>query len=284
MPAFVLISGYFAKKILCRKQLFIIVGRVIVPYVAFEILYSFFEYLVFGKSEFSLTLFTPYWILWYLMSLMCWYLLLPIFTNLKYPVVISVILSLFVGYATDVGYYFSLSRTIVFFPFFLLGYSLSKEHFIKLKMFIPKKISLLFFIIVFSIFYIFGSDFNHHWFYGSTSYHNLGFDQFYAFTIRLMVYFISTLMLFSFMVLIPIRKTIVSEMGTRTFTIYLLHGFIVKYLVYLDIYSYINSSLDKIGLIVGGILITIILGSRAIRSFTSTLVQPNVEWLYRLKI
>ena len=65
---------------------------------------------------------TPYWLLWYLLSLAGWRLLLPVFARLKRPLTFAVALAVAVGCASEVGYYLSLSRTLVFFPMFVLGW------------------------------------------------------------------------------------------------------------------------------------------------------------------
>ena len=73
MPVFIFISGYFAKfdpkKIVCN---------ILVPYVLLQILYTAFDRLLYGNAPFRLQFTTPYWLLWYLFSLFCYYLLLPL--------------------------------------------------------------------------------------------------------------------------------------------------------------------------------------------------------------
>ena len=73
MPVFIFVSGYFAKfdpkKIVCN---------ILVPYVLLQILYTAFDRLLYGNAPFRLQFTTPYWLLWYLLSLFCYYLLLPL--------------------------------------------------------------------------------------------------------------------------------------------------------------------------------------------------------------
>src|SRR5699024_5972287 len=80
-------------------------------------------------------IFYPHWSLWFLFSLFCWHILLTWFK--KIPAVpsmtLAVLVGLVVGYFGDVGHTFSLSRTFVFFPFFLIGYWLTKDQVMLLK-------------------------------------------------------------------------------------------------------------------------------------------------------
>lgn len=72
--------------------------------------------------EFSIQFSTPYWLLWYLLSLIFYYLLIPVIaTESKvYAGVIllgTIVLALAIGFDNSIGYYMSLSRTFVFLPF-----------------------------------------------------------------------------------------------------------------------------------------------------------------------
>lgn len=64
----------------------------------------------------------PYWLLWFLLSLFFWRISLPFITRLPAPVLCAVLVSLACGCIPWVDNDFSLSRTLVFLPFFVLGY------------------------------------------------------------------------------------------------------------------------------------------------------------------
>lgn len=68
---------------------------------------------------------TPWWILWYLLSLCCWLALSALLLRLdrgKWLIfALSIALGCLAGAAPRIGRPFSLSRTIVFFPWFWLG-------------------------------------------------------------------------------------------------------------------------------------------------------------------
>lgn len=71
---------------------------------------------------------TPFWHLWYLLSLSFWLLSVPLFKRWQWPVLIlSVAAGCFVGLVPQIGRSWSLSRTIVFFPYFWLGAILTPD-------------------------------------------------------------------------------------------------------------------------------------------------------------
>ena len=66
MPAFVFCSGWFAR--FDAERFF---RRLLYPYLVYQTLYLLFDRLVLhGKAPLQYT--TPYWLLWYLFSMMLW--------------------------------------------------------------------------------------------------------------------------------------------------------------------------------------------------------------------
>lgn len=92
-----------------------------------------------GQIE-ILDLITPYWTLWYLLSLVFWktitYYLTPVLSNnTNLILAVCVILSIVCGYISN-GRLLGIQRTISFYPFFLYGYYMRKgklDNFVKNK-------------------------------------------------------------------------------------------------------------------------------------------------------
>lgn len=121
MPAFLFLTGYFArfdgKKLLRRLAL---------PLVVFQILWLPFD-AWFTGTPVQWQFITPHWILWYLLAAIYYHLLLPVYAlpaeKWRLPVIgLTAALSLLIGYDSNIGYGFSLSRFFVFQPWFLLGW------------------------------------------------------------------------------------------------------------------------------------------------------------------
>lgn len=122
MPAFIFLTGYFS-----RFSLKKLLKHLVVPYIVFQILYLLFaHYVLDPESTLSIQFTTPYWILWYLLAAIVYSLLGAVLKTDKVPaaviiLIISIVLSLGAGFFPRIGYFLSLSRIIVFLPFFLLG-------------------------------------------------------------------------------------------------------------------------------------------------------------------
>ena len=120
MPAFVYTTGYFSRFDSKRY-----INALLYPYCIYQILYLLFQrfYL---KEDNVLQFTTPYWLLWYLLSTMFWMLFLQFIEGKKLHskaiLIVSFLCALFIGYDNSIGYYLSLSRTIVLFPFYIAGY------------------------------------------------------------------------------------------------------------------------------------------------------------------
>src|SRR5690625_3949932 len=134
MPAFILLSGFFAKGSGSIEYIIKVAKKLLLPYIIFQILYTVFYFFI-GKDGWQTGIFYPHWSLWFLFSLFCWNILLIYFKKWRpfIGIPISVLIGLIVGYFGDIGHTFSLSRTFVFFPFFLAGYWLTKEQILLVK-------------------------------------------------------------------------------------------------------------------------------------------------------
>jgi fucose 4-O-acetylase-like acetyltransferase len=124
MPMFALISGMFSKAVINEKQSGQLVRNIVVPLVVFELLYEGLEIIITGKPSNYFSQIAPYWLLWYLLSLLCWRLMLSVFSRIKFPLTIAIVISIIASYSDNTGYFLSISRTLTFFPLFLLGWKL----------------------------------------------------------------------------------------------------------------------------------------------------------------
>ena len=147
---------------------------------------------------------------------------------MTFSILLSFILGILVGYFDIIDSYLSLSRTIVFFPLFLLGFYFKKEHFLRLRNHKVQFMSLLFFISFFIICYI-SPEIEYQWLFGSKPYHVLGQEGLSGGLIRLAVYGLTLLATVGFLALVPKRNLFFTKWGTRSIYIYLLHGFFIQY-------------------------------------------------------
>ena len=123
IPFFVFISGYLSRfKIKKILKFFII-------FLIFQITYFVFSIIFLKVIPYDKIYIRPYWLMWYLFSLICWQLTIPLLEKVNKNFLIKIIFLIYVfligclvGYIKYVNRNFSLSRTIVFYLFFCLGY------------------------------------------------------------------------------------------------------------------------------------------------------------------
>lgn len=229
MPAFLFFSGFFAKYHPRRM------GQLAILYGIFQLLYRLFAHFALQSGsalEPGGLLFTPYWLLWYIPVLLNCQLLLPLWTR-RGPrqkiglLALSICIALLCGYCKQIGYALSLSRFLVFLPFFLLG-NLAGTHRTQIACSNGKFLLFLAVLVSISSLYLCRSgQFTPQMLYGSYSY-AIGYHP----GIRLQAMGIATAWIVFLAALsntILVRPApILSYIGSHTLPIYLLHGFVVK--------------------------------------------------------
>lgn len=234
MPAFLFLTGYFA-----RYDVKKIITGLLVPYVLFQAAYILFDRWLSGE-ETVMQFTTPYWLLWYLMACILYQLLLPMYAAASgkqrgLALGITFLLSLLAGYDTTVGYRLSLSRFLVFQPWFLLGYycrqggwipaaaNRCREKEIPLQWILTGAVCVLVLLMHLTAF-------RPELLYGAHPYGNLDYgpaERIFAAATAL------AWIGFGCFVLQPLlrwRLPMLTALGQNTMPVYLLHGFAVRYI------------------------------------------------------
>ena len=235
MPLFIFISGYVAK--FDKNKIF---KKLIPAYLIFQTIYKIFDCVyIQGINKITVTYSNPYWFLWYLFILIGYYLLIPIFDESiekrPYIVLLAFAVALFIGFDTSIGYELSLSRFISFLPFFLLGYySKSGEILDKIQ---NDKIIIIssIFGVFLSIFYVAAFGIPTKSFYHVQAYSIVG----YSIADKLMICIFSVLWIIFILNVVPnIRILGITFLGQNTFYVYLLQGFLIKFLAKQEFFDF----------------------------------------------
>lgn len=127
IPALVLVSGFLSKNYSSSqfvKHLF----RLLIPYLIFDLFARIFHLLIDPSFKVFAYNLVPQGPLWYLLSLFFWRSFIPFFKKIPHLFIYSAIASLLVGFLLFINDQLSLSRTFVFFPFFIMGYRLPEAN------------------------------------------------------------------------------------------------------------------------------------------------------------
>ena len=276
MPAFIFISGYFA-----RTDLRKILLNMLWPYLVFQSLYILFANTVLG-DETGFTLIKPYWIMWYIFAMIVWSLILPLFTFSKKTAVrislftLTVIISILSGFSEIIGMKFSLSRILVYLPFFISGNYCHDIDFSSFYARHRKLISMtaaIAFGAVFAAVIIHRGEYSYVWLYENAPYDVTNEPV----SIRA-IHLLFAYVFIAYMILLtphhPIK--LLSTIGQRTMPVYLLHGFVIKLLVDRNIGPLIASKPDILMyaiLIIATAVIVLVLSSDAVLKIFSPLMK-----------
>ncbi|GIO24369.1 acyltransferase family protein [Oceanobacillus sp. J11TS1] len=275
MPAFILLAGFFAKGSGNKKYIWNLMKKLIIPYFIFQTLYTIYYFFI-GKADWQTGVFYPQWSLWFLFSLFSWHILLVLFKKIPaaWSISLSIVIGILVGYFGEIGHSFSLSRTFVFFPFFLVGYWLTVDQMMVVKKHKVKVASVAVMAVLFILIYKF-PEMDSGWLLASQSYSDLGADSFGG-AVRLFVYAIAAIMTMSILAWIPKRNLgWITRLGTRTLYVYLLHGFIVQFLRQFDLLA-VNHWFDVIGIAGLSALIVLVLSSKPVLTISQPLIEGRL--------
>ncbi len=231
MPLFVFCSGYLAK----YKPGKILAGMAY-PYIVFQLAYLAFEKAVMG-SRAPIQLVTPYWIMWYLSSLIIWVSMLPMIEVIakdKKGAVIALALAfaigLLTGFDASIGLNFNIGRTLYFLPFFVAGVVIKKlvkpETLLGFGANRYIKYGLLALSVAIGILIaLFFQGINIHAING-----HLAYSARYTYLHRVLFYLMGIVICLFLVAAVPRRKTFYSYVGQRTIQVFLPHAFVIKLL------------------------------------------------------
>lgn len=278
VPAFVILAGVFSKAgPLNPRDLRGLLQFIALPAAVFSLLYSLERWAL--GAPFTLHVAQLPWTLWFLMSLFCWRLLIPLVVQLRYPLLVTLSAALAVGYFEEFGLQYSASRTVVYLPLFYLGWRLGRGDWREL---FDRRWTAWAAAAVLAASLVGGTlwqdrvkgtwtSMRHAY---DTGPFGLGIE--WAWTVRLGMLVWAVLMFCALLRLLPRRRVpFVSYLGAGGFTIYLLHP-----LVILPLREHgLISRLDSPPLLVAaGLVLTLLLGSPPVRRLAAPLVRPRADW------
>ncbi|WP_079525043.1 MULTISPECIES: acyltransferase family protein [Halobacillus] len=157
-------------------------------------------------------------------------LVLPLVGRFKWwGVLVAFIFGIAIGYIDVIGQFLSLSRTFVFFPIFLLGFCLQREHFNKIRNQVRWKwVGVILLLTILTAFYFVFPKEGIQWLFGSYSFESMGVSGWEAGAIRLIQYGLTIAATIGFLALVPNQPFKLTVIGARTMYVYLLHGFVIQ--------------------------------------------------------
>ncbi len=291
MPAFAIISGYFSKAgPPSAKAMRRVLTDIVLPYVIMESIWTLVQFLVEGRGEFNPS--QPSWTLWFLLALAIFRLVLPYLALLRWPLIISIVLSVGVGYFANVDSTFSLSRAIGILPFFVLGWKLREGALVdgwlrKPTGSTPIRVLAALVLAGWTAIVVLNRDLFRdvdlrYWFFYSESYRGLGEDDWWAGFVRLGLMALAVLLSAAFLVLLPRGRNRTTALGRRTMVVYLMHSFV---LYPIRESGFLQSDAAEqwwvLPVVAFCIALSVALATEPVARLVRPLVEPRPGWLFK---
>ena len=291
VPVFVAVSGYFAKSgPPDARQMQRLLTDIVFPYVIFETIWTGLRWILGGK--FVLDYSTASWTLWFLLALLIWRIALPYLVLLRYPLIISILISLGAGYLPNIDGTFTLSRALGLLPFFVFGWKLRQwlltDTWHELRDGVIWRwragaiglFALLYLLIALNIDILRELQVRRFLLYDE-AYSTFDYSSWCAGGIRLAVMLLALALIMAFLMLIPRRTTWFTALGTATMYIYLLHTFVLYPLRESGVLDGAQPAWVLPGMIVLSVLTSVVLSLPVLRRLVRPLVEPKARWLFR---
>ena len=272
MPAFILIAGHFSRKIKGLNDLKKIGRTLVLPYVIFQLLYSLYYKNIFGDGV-EIELLEPRYALWFLLSMVMWKILLSVFGSHKAMILVSIVVSLLIGYLSEVNEWLALSRTFFFFPFFLIGYYLDREIFTKMKNKWNVRVASMLAIVLVIFIYFYGDVKWKEWFFGRIPYEDISYGILESAVLsRIFIYVLMMVSTYIFLTLVPTGNHRYTAIGGKTLCVYLLHLFIIRAYKETELYVWIEDTGNYLLLLGIAFVIVYMLSSNWVWKVTAPLI------------
>ncbi|MEI5906654.1 acyltransferase family protein [Bacillus spongiae] len=293
MPLFVFISGFLAKRMKVKKVI-----NLIILYIIFQTACNFYFFLTGDSQLFKFNYDKPIFHLWYLVSMVFWYILAGIVGRLKLNnsgkillLMFIIIISFFSRWYTDAivdfmrefypnfsSYTFSYQRTITFSPFFFAGLFMSREMLKQLYTTIStNKAKALLVVTAATVFLINEIIPNMEWLYKGSygTYRFLAEDQSYL--LKMILHFaLSAWICLLILNVINEKKSIFTKWGDNSLGIFLMHPIFIFPLRHSDFMDKWNVDTQLLVIFIMSIIVTSILGSDFFSQKSRFITSPMI--------
>ncbi|GAA1914782.1 acyltransferase family protein [Streptomyces sodiiphilus] len=285
VPVFVMVAGYFSSAgPLTPREARRLVESVLVPYLLIGLLHTLQMRWYSENGEWTFHTVNPAWGLWFLLSLLFWRAGLPFLARLRYPLAVSVVVALLAGYVQRFDTTFSLSRTLCFLPFFLLGWKLGQGLFADLmRARWTRHAALGMMAAVLTASWFARWEVKLGWLFMKGPYgqgHLLQAPL--SWVPRGAVLLAGMVIALCFIRLVPRRHLpVITFLGAGGLYIYLLHPLVLRFLVQNYGAGWVGPWPDQLALVAVSVAVAVVLASPPVRALARPLVQPRLPWLFR---
>lgn len=286
LPVFVMVCGYFSSAgQLTAREARRIIESIALPYIFFSALQTLQVKWLTGEWKIYLGL--PKWALWFLLSLIVWRVLLPYVATLRFPFSTTVLASLAVGYFNEFGSHFSASRTVAFFPFFVLGWKIKQGLFADLFQARWTRFASIGVLVSSGVIaWLVRHDIRIGWTAMDSPYLSQAdvFGMTWAWVFRAGLLTWGIVVGLSLINLVPRgRIPVITYLGAGGMYIYLIHPLVLRPLREYGVFDRVDQKTEQVAVVLAAVVLAAALASPPVRKLSKPLVQPNIPWLFNAK-
>ena len=230
LQGFLIISAYFSRK--SKKSKRERIKSLLKNYLIWQTIVTIYYAFILHIIDFNVNYLIPRYTLRFLITMMMYTLTDFILEKVNYKIMIpqSFIIGLISGFIPIFGETLSLSRSFVFFPFYVLGYyAKDLDLFNKIKLPKVKKSTIIISIIILIVILCFDDILSIKILKGKYNYFDIdSITPIIAFLQRLLFYGLSLIVTTAFLNLVQVKESFLTKLGRNTLYIYLTQGMILK--------------------------------------------------------
>jgi fucose 4-O-acetylase-like acetyltransferase len=285
MPVMILISGYFSRSFDMRPdRLKRLVTGVAVPYILFEVAYSFFKRWADDDPTHPISLLDPWYLTWFLVALFVWRLTTPLWKLVRRPVPLALAIATLASISPDIGDDLDLQRVLQFLPFFVVGLHMRPEHFQLMRRREVKILAVPAFAAATVIAYWAAPRISSAWFYHRDSVQELTAPWWSGLVMTLALFGCSMVLVACFLAWVPRRRMWFTALGAGTLYGYLLHGFLAKgsrFWGWFDHYDWLQTPLGAIAVTFIAAVVVTLLCTPPVRRLFRFAMEPKMDWAFK---
>lgn len=296
MPAMIVLSGVFSKPEVTPKAIASTV-RLLGTWLIFEAIWVGIR-AAFGADALPPTfLVVPAWTLWFLVTLVTMRIVLPYIARLRHPLVFSIAIALLAGWSPAIGTEFSASRTLVFLPFFVVGWLARDRGWLDGDWFLHPSVKLratawgilaaaaVVFVAFPSMRNVWRID---HWLVWRDPYVELIDGPIWQVlltgsAIRFALLAIAAIMTLAVLIVVPRTPGRLTVWGSRTLFVYLLHGPIIYAARQTGVIDWFGSFgvAGVLALAACAVVLTALLSTGVVAQLFKPVIEPSFAWSMR---
>lgn len=285
MPVFIFISGYLAKNVekgrnSAFRQLFI-------PFILFNSIWNLIQILFTQNVTIPITsptifsFLNPGWALWFILALFIYRLLLPDLKKLKHIFWVTLTIGILSRLFSEFNIFLSLSRILVFSPYFIGGYLLSSKQLDDLR---DSNIiySLLIFLLttIFTYIFVFHTNFPTEFLWADRAFVHFEVKIIPSIFTGMILYLIGFSFLLIMLKIAPYTNNRLTKIGRNSLPVYILHTYIIGGVSYKLLFIN-NNSLAILILAIISVIISILLSTNTMTTFFKKILYKVDSFLFK---